>query len=776
MLLLALLWPPPAAAESAAESAAASAVVSAADTAADVAPDTVHTGRAAPQELPEIVVIGTSPVPGTGIPADLYPGNAQTLSSRAMAPGSTVLSDVLDRAVGSVNLNDTQGNAFQTDLDFRGYTASPVLGTPQGLSVYVDGVRVNEPFGEVVSWDLIPQIAIANVTVVPGTNPVFGLNTLGGALAVNTKSGFAYPGAEASIGAGSFGRRTLDAQYGCHGDNADSYIAASTFDERGWARYNPSRVRQAFAKTGYQDRATDLDLSVQYVDDLLAGNQLVPQSALADAAGGYSHPDTTATRHFAVNLAGTRQVDAAASLEGNLYYRHIDRSIVNSNINDPVPAGPTGQLAACMALYGAPCAANVLSDTLEDIVGLDLQYSNQASVLGHRQYFSAGYNGQSANTRFTQFSQGGVVDPGGGIIGTDGYAPQSDIHARTTTQGLYATETVQALAAASLTLSARLDRSRIALRGNSVDSGGIPVRADGDHQYQRLNPAIGGTVALTPQATLFANYAQGYRTPSAIELACADPAHPCAGVPNAFSADPALQGIRAHSVEAGARGRPVAAPDPDGDGLGLGWRVAAFASRLENDILFNQSTLSTGYFSNVGRTRRDGVEAALDGAVAALRVDLSASLIEATYQSTFTVANGANAGSACPGSGCIPVRPGDRIPGIPRVLAKLRIGYALSARTDLEGAIATQGSSYARGDENNLATHGRMPGFATVQAGFSHAFSARFSLYGSVSNVFDRRTANFGMLASDDRQGGIAENFWALGPPRTFTLGLKAVL
>ena len=82
-----------------------------------------------------------------------------------------------------------QSNPFQADINYRGYTASPLLGTPQGLSVYMDGVRLNQPFGDVVSWDLIPRLAIASTTLMPGSNPLFGLNTLGGALAIQTKDG-----------------------------------------------------------------------------------------------------------------------------------------------------------------------------------------------------------------------------------------------------------------------------------------------------------------------------------------------------------------------------------------------------------------------------------------------------------------------------------------------------------------------------------------------------------------------------------------------------------
>ena len=73
------------------------------------------------------------------------------------ASGALDLSDFLNRRFNGVFVNEMQGNPFQPDLNYRGYTASPLLGTPQGLSIYMDGVRLNQPFGDVVSWDLIPR-------------------------------------------------------------------------------------------------------------------------------------------------------------------------------------------------------------------------------------------------------------------------------------------------------------------------------------------------------------------------------------------------------------------------------------------------------------------------------------------------------------------------------------------------------------------------------------------------------------------------------------------
>jgi outer membrane receptor for ferrienterochelin and colicin len=155
-------------------------------------------------EAPTVEIIGTTPLPGIGVPINQVPANVQAATGAEIQKQKTLdLSEFLDNNLGSVTLNHGQNNPFQPDVNFRGLSASPLLGTPQGLSVFMDGVRINEPFGDVVNWDLVPQNAISTITLIPGSNPVFGLNTLGAALSVNTKSGFQYPGASASIYGGS---------------------------------------------------------------------------------------------------------------------------------------------------------------------------------------------------------------------------------------------------------------------------------------------------------------------------------------------------------------------------------------------------------------------------------------------------------------------------------------------------------------------------------------------------------------------------------------------
>ncbi len=748
------------------------------------APSNAAENIAAPFELPEITVVTTTPVGGTGIALDKYPGNVQILNYKDLPQDARTLADTLNEAAGSMSINDTQGNPYVVDLNYRGFTASPVLGTPQGISVFLDGMRVNEPFGDVVSWDLIPQIAIANVTVVPGSNPVYGLNTLGGAVSLNTKSGFAFPSGEVKPTLGSFGRRSLDAEKGGHGENVDYYLATSLYDDRGWAAYNPSRIRQFFGKIGFQNDRTDLDLSLMYADNQMNGNQNVPLSMLGNAAGGYSHPDYTSTQSLTLNLRGSLALNVANSITGNIYYRHIARDVFNSNIGNPVATSTNN--ATCVTTADCP-ASNLLADYTQNIYGGNLQWSNSGKLWGKAQVVTVGLNAEYGRTAFNNNGQDAFVDSTNATIGANPFMPQATIRSNNRRYGIFATDTLDATERLSVTASARYDYATIGLSGTScTDPNGLCNSAamvsavpgantltdvSGNHSYQRLNPSVGFAYQLTPRLTGFGSYAEGFRTPSAIELACADPNSPCTGVPNAFGADPDLKAVVSKTWEIGFRGR--ISPQ-------LRWRAAAFRSTLHDDILFNQTNATQGYFSNVGQTRRQGVELGLDGKADRLDYAISLSWVDATFQSPFTLANGSN--SACiaangAGAGCAGVnaQPGDKIPGIPALTLKLRAGYALTPQTRVKATLQAQGAQYARGDENNQDVNGRLPGFATVKLDVSHRFEKNIEAFGGITNLFNTRYSTFATLGPNNLTNGSAEQFRGVAAPRTVYAGLRAL-
>ena len=281
-------------------------------------------------------VVATAPLAGVDRSLHEVAAPIQSASKADIANSNALdLSDFLNRRLNGVYLNEIQGSPVQPDVSYRGYTASPLLGTPQGLSVYMDGVRLNQPFGDIVSWDLIPRIAISEMTLIPGSNPLFGLNTLGGALSLQTKDGRAYPGTVFELSGGSFGRKQAEFEHG--GSNTKGlnwFLASSFFFEDGWRDTSPSNVRQFFAKLGWQGSKTSISLTAVYANNLLNGNGLQEQRLLQrDYTSIYNKPDVNGNRSPLLNLS-IRHSLRNVSISGNAYYRYIRTSSFNADINE----------------------------------------------------------------------------------------------------------------------------------------------------------------------------------------------------------------------------------------------------------------------------------------------------------------------------------------------------------------------------------------------------------------------------------------------------------
>src|SRR5262249_27269000 len=285
----------------------------------------------------QVDVIETTPLPGLDLKLKQVPAPIQTAVGADIEwSGALDLSDFLNRRFNGVFVNETQSNPFQPDLNYRGYTASPLLGTPQGLSIYMDGVRMNQPFGDAVSWDLIPRMAIASATLMSGSNPLFGLNTLGGAMSIQTKDGRTSPGTTVRAVYGSNIRRALEFEHGgSRTSGLNWYLAGNLFAEDGWRDDSPSKVGQFFGKLGWHQTKDDTTLSVGYADDSLNGNGLQEQRFLnRDYASVYTKPDETKNRATFLNLTTHHDWNQKFSTSGNVYYRHIRTSTFNGDLND----------------------------------------------------------------------------------------------------------------------------------------------------------------------------------------------------------------------------------------------------------------------------------------------------------------------------------------------------------------------------------------------------------------------------------------------------------
>jgi outer membrane receptor protein involved in Fe transport len=756
------------------------------------------------QELPQITVIGNTPLGGLGLPLNQIPANVQTADSKDMQGQQTLnLADYLNQNFSGVNVSESANNPFQLDINYHGFTASPLLGTPEGLSVYVDGVRVNESFGDTVNWDLIPQSAISTVTLMSGSNPVFGLNTLGGALSVKTKSGHDDPGTEIEAWGGSFGRRSFEGSTGGEFGNFDYFLAGNYFDETGWRDNSPTRIYQGFGKVGWQNDKTDVDLSYTYADTSLYGNGATPTSMLDYRREASYTPDYTANLLSFVNLTGTQFLTDKLLLSGNAYYRRLTTGAVNGNINDNYLANYPGPPIDCTApppsraelTYCSP-GQYASSRLRQRTMGFGLQLTDSHDIFGWTNQAILGADYSDSNDTFSQSYLFGQLTADRHLI----YAanPFNDQTVISLTggnkiYGAYLTDTLSPSKLLHFTLSVRYNRSRETLNGYSTDTDigdfgagfGQASPLTGDHTFSRLNPAFGFTVTPTDALTLYADYNEASRAPTVIELGCANPAAPC-GLPNAFASDPDLRQVVARTVEVGVRGNR---PDQR-----LVWSADVFHTVNSNDIQFVATGTNAGYFNNVGNTRRQGLDLSLGGKEGGLNWHLTYSFVDATFQSNFEVSAGSNSTAGTDGS--ILVRPGDRIPLIPKHTGRLVLDYALTKRWDIGGNVIATSGAYLHGNENNanqaggtngqgayISGSGWIPGYTVVNLQSTYHMTKHAEIFTRLINLFDKQYATAGFLTSssfnpngtfipnpDDRPH---ENAVAPAAPRAIWVGMR---
>jgi iron complex outermembrane recepter protein len=716
-------------------------------------------------ETPSIEVVGTTPLPGLGTPVDQVPSNVQAATGEEIKDqNSTNVGTFIERNLGSVSVNNGQNNPFQPDISFRGLSASPLLGTPQGLSVFMDGVRINEAFGDTVNWDLIPQNAISTINLIPGSNPVFGLNTLGGALSINTKSGFQYPGGLLTGYGGSWGRVAGELEYGGHGEKNDWYVAGTLFDEDGWRDYSPSEVRQLFGKFGRQEADTDFDVSVSIADNDLSGTQALPLSFLNDRAQAYTWPDRNQNELLFINAKGSHFYDDTTLLAGNIYLRDFQNINFSSNVNDDYDGVSN---TSCDGTGANPCTAfNDQSQTDSLGYGATLQMTLLDSVAGKDNSLTFGLSANIGNTHFTQEAQNALFTSARGTVAAGAFQLETDIDADNQYYGLYVTDTMQLNQITFLTLAGRYNYAGIQIS----DRTGLEPALNGDHTYTRFNPAIGINVNPSPTLSTYASYSEGMRAPTPVELTCADPNAPCR-LPNAFLADPPLEPVVAKTIEAGVRGKV------NGQ---LGWNAAVYNTNLYDDIQFISSggaVTNSGYFANIGQTRRQGIELGTSYAVGGFLLQANYSFLKATYQSSFVVNSPNNSSNV---GGDIQVTPGDQIPGFPEHMFKLRADYAFLEKWTTGVTLNYFGDQYARGDENNQDSSGKVPGYGLVNLDVYYQASKAFQFFLQINNLFDVDYETVGVLGENffvngtfDASTARSEQFQSPGAPFGAWLGVK---
>lgn len=748
-------------------------------------------------ELSNIEVIGTTPMHGVGLPADEIPANIQSANDQDLERVQGLdITDFMNKTLGSVSINQAQNNPFQPDLKFRGFTASPLVGNSQGLSVYMDGIRVNEPFGDAINFELIPESAIASMNLIPGSNPLFGLNTLGGALSIQTKNGFTHAGHSLEAYTGSFGRDSGTIESGGSDGNLAYFVTGSITKEDGWRDFSPSRVEQFFSNLSYANEDTTLDFGITAVDSDLNGNGASPIELVdIDRKAVFTHPDNTQNELRMFTLNGSHWLDDTTMLSANTYYRKSDRSTFNGDgseleFDGDVATGNIGEdedggfeeiedingntVTGADLGFGDDdfIALNNTSETEQDSYGFGLQTTFLDDLFGRENQLIVGASFDKSDVKYSSQSEIAQFTNTRGTSGTGFIIGETvvDGDIDTETYSIFFTNTHSLTDRLAMTLGARYNWIKIDISGTS-EGGDQDLNESGNsHNFKRLNPTLGLTYQLTDAMTVYGSYSESNRAPTASELTCAEPESPCA-YPNAFLADPPLDDVVARTIETGLRGSQAR----------FDWYANVYYTQLEDDLFFfpededvsdaTAGRLGLGNFRNIDETARAGLELGLVGQYKKLDWFANYGYVRATFEDSFEYSREGDA---------FFVSKGGRLPGIPAHTVKVGADYAFTQKFSLGMTASYSSSQYYRGDEANVDK--KIAHYKVVNLHGRYKVTDNFQFFAKVDNLFDSEYETFGLYGEADEApflpAGVGDDphFVGAGAPRAGWIGFKLTL
>jgi outer membrane receptor protein involved in Fe transport len=720
------------------------------------AQEAVITTSPPPRIEERVDVVGVTPIHGIGLAESKVPANVQVFTADQLTTSLALdVPTLLTERAASVQVSDAQAGTFQPDLLFRGFVGSPLLGASEGLALYQDGVRLNDPFGDTVPWDLLPSAAIASINVIPGSNPLFGLNALGGALSIRTKDGFGFPGQRVSFATGSFARHRLEVESGAHGRSVGYFVAGALTDESGWRDFSPSTIRRVFGDVAWRGTASALNLSVTAASNDLTGNGAAPVDLLEDDRDAvFTHPDRTDNDIVLLTAKARRQSSDRLLLEAVAYYRHARTETFNGDAADGDDHEGEAEDLDDHEFGGV----NNISDARGRGVGMTGQMTRTGPLWGRDNHFIAGAGADAATTQFEFATELAHLTPERGTIGSGRFDEDAavDLESRVITGSAFATNTWSVTNAVSITGSARFNGTALRLRDQ------LGTALTGDHRFGRVNPAAGITYQARPWLNIYGSYTQSSRVPTPVELTCADPDDPCR-LPNAFVSDPPLDQIVAATWEAGVRGAPRS----------IDWALAGFTTAATDDIIFVSSgTLrGEGHFENIATTERRGIEASVGYDVAdRLSVFAAYTFQQATFGTDLRIASRFHPGAD---AAEISVAAGSRMPGVPAHTAKSGVAAVLTERLNVGVNVRMQSGQFLRGDEGNLLAP--LPGFTLVNAHARHRVTRRVTAVVQAQNIFGAAFYTFGVLG--DAESLLGDDFddprfYSPGAPRAAWVGL----
>lgn len=702
--------------------------------------------------------------------------------------GKRDLGRALERTVPGLTLAESTGNPWQAAITWRGFSASALQGAEQGMAVYLDGVRFNQPFGDVVLLDVVPEMALANAQL-SDANPVLGRNALAGSLLLTTHDGLSLSGLRLQADVDTVGSVGGSASLGL-GDKADNLlIVAEARHDDGWRVASPSTLKRVFAK-GVHDAGTwGIEVQGLAADTDLTGNGVAPVELLdAKWNAVFTTPDVTHTRFARIVAAPWIAAGETGRIELRAHWQTLTRRSANGDLAD---FGACEDDAGYLCLgdddeFEEPLLANgarVVNDPAVDDYavfnrgrertrsgGAMLQWLDERETENGTRRFAVGASWERARTRFTATTELGELEEdrsveGLGLLLTseEGGITPVDVVTRMSDLALFASAEVPLTPALTVEAGARWSRNTVRLDDRLGDA------LDGSHRFSRLNPSIEFDYALGGDVHATAGFALTSRNPTPAELSCADPESPCT-LANFFIADPPLKAMTAQNWHAGLSGGANAF------GAALAWRVNGWRSDTKNDIRMIASEVrGRAYFANLGESRRQGIEASADWQQGGWHLSGSYAFTDAKFRQDFAVSSPSN--PEADEDGLVEVQRGDRLPGVPRHSVNLYAGRA-GTGWELGFAMRARSGQVLVGDEGN--ENAKTPAYAVFDMMGRVEVAPGIELAAELRNMFDRHYVTMGTFSEIDEidlaeaPGADNPRAYAPGAPRRLTVSVRA--
>ena len=803
----------------------------------------------AQENLGSIDVIGASPLPGILIDRKDVPHTSQKITGIDIKQNlSKSITDLMNENLSGISVKDVQNGAFQKNLDYRGYTASPLLGESQGISVFLDGVRINESFGDTIQWELIPENAIKQIDLM-SANPAFGLNALGGSLALTTKKGLDFKNTEfvdTLNKYGSFNYTSELMEYGYGNEKFGTYTSIELERDGGWRDHSDGEIARFFTNYGFEKDNFDLNFSFLGGSTDLNGNGVIPIELLEkNREAVFTWPDKTSNKMsmFYSNFNFYTENDAVIST--NLYHKRLYRTTFNADEVDAEEcaedsAADATELKADYGFDDAPLCGEdnssgdygIILDqrgnaiesndnirkygllnktfTTTTTIGAAIQYDNFYNIYNKNHKIALGGSYDQAKTFFRSqgflgtltnertvtplfLSDGTPIElvaeqehDGAGNDPDDkerGDVGPAEVTGKLNIFGVYASDNFQYNNNLTLNNAIRANLAFVEL----IDNFKTPTYTrtafiNGDHRYFRVNPSLGFVYDYDDKTSLIGNYREANRAPSPVELSCADPSAPCR-LPNAFVADPPLEQVITRGAELGIRGIYSIG------NYNINLNTIGYFSQNSEDILFVSSGtgLSSGYFTNFGKTHRLGLDFSLRAEKNNSKKGFKSSIFNYSYLKA-TFQNAQTLPAANHPNGANDIKAGDIIPGMPLHKINAKTSYGFNNNFDISlGALGTTGV-YLRGDESNQLN--KTSPYVVFNLASRYQPTKNISFFARIDNLLDNNYETMGVLGEasssevnvpimelgdtgrgESAVGALDPNFLSPGQPFSFFIG-----